>query len=235
MSVSAVAKALGLSWGTVNSLALSMAWNVVPSQPGHLDGPGSSAWTSTSGNMFRGQGDPSFVTVIVDLTPVIDGTGPVRLLDMVPGRSAATSLAGSPHVPQARTVMDPFQMVYLAAEKLTVCRQRVQQITLGHRGGSGGPLYGIKRVRLTRKVLRHRQAKDATRNRVHQRTSHRRRGHRTHLPVPVLELTRRQPKGVVNQMDYVYLNRGGWPHVLRRLPAGCSAISPFKVVSSTVW
>ena len=30
-----------------------------------------------------------FVTVIIDLTPVLEGTGRARLLDMVPGRSAA--------------------------------------------------------------------------------------------------------------------------------------------------
>jgi transposase len=30
-----------------------------------------------------------YVTVIVDLTPVREGTGPVRLLDMVEGRSKA--------------------------------------------------------------------------------------------------------------------------------------------------
>ena len=35
-----------------------------------------------------------------------------------------------------------------------MCRQRIQQVTLGHRGRSGDPLYGIKRVLLTRKVLR---------------------------------------------------------------------------------
>nr|WP_313905587.1 transposase [Rhodococcus sp. KBS0724] len=36
-------------------------------------------------------------------------------------------------LPQTRKVMDPFHVVHLAAEKLTVCRQRVQQETLGHR------------------------------------------------------------------------------------------------------
>ena len=36
----------------------------------------------------RGDGTPGFVTVIVDLTPQVDGTGPARLLDKVPGRSA---------------------------------------------------------------------------------------------------------------------------------------------------
>ena len=30
-----------------------------------------------------------YVTVIIDLTPVRDGTGPARLLDMVEGRSKA--------------------------------------------------------------------------------------------------------------------------------------------------
>ena len=50
--------------------------------------------------------------------------------------------------------MDPFHVVHLAAEKLTVCRQRIQQITLGHRGRSGDPLYGIKRILLTCETLR---------------------------------------------------------------------------------
>ena len=36
----------------------------------------------------RPDGD-GFVTVIIDLTPVLDGTGRARLLDLVPGRSAA--------------------------------------------------------------------------------------------------------------------------------------------------
>ena len=31
-----------------------------------------------------------FVTVMIDLTPVLDATGPARLLDMVEGRSKAT-------------------------------------------------------------------------------------------------------------------------------------------------
>jgi transposase len=36
----------------------------------------------------RGNGAPGFVTVIVDLTSNVDGTGPDCFLDMVPGRSA---------------------------------------------------------------------------------------------------------------------------------------------------
>ena len=179
--VSAVAEALGVSWGVVNSLALSTVRHLVYDQPGHLDRVHILGVDEHKWKHIRGQGDPSFVTVIVDLTPVIDGTGPARLLDMVPGRSAAAisgwlrdrdqafrdrvkvvsmdgfagyHTAAKDVLPQARTVMDPFHVVHLAAEKLTVCPQRVQQVTLGHRGRSGDPLYGIKRVLLTRDTLR---------------------------------------------------------------------------------
>jgi transposase len=49
--------------------------------------------------------------------------------------------------------MDPFHVVHLAIDKLTACRQRVQNETMGHRGRSGDPLYGIRRILLTRKSL----------------------------------------------------------------------------------
>ena len=51
------------------------------------------------------------------------------------------------------TVMDPFHVVALVGDKLDHCRQRVQQDTLGHRGRSGDPLYGIRRVARTRAAL----------------------------------------------------------------------------------
>ncbi|MCD5422887.1 transposase, partial [Rhodococcus pyridinivorans] len=43
--------------------------------------------------------------------------------------------------------------VHLAAEKLTACRQWIQQATCGHRGRVGDPLYGIRRILLTRTDL----------------------------------------------------------------------------------
>ena len=49
--------------------------------------------------------------------------------------------------------MDPFHVVHLAADKLTVCRQRIQQATTGHRGRTGDPLYGIRRILRTRAEL----------------------------------------------------------------------------------
>ena len=66
---------------------------------------------------------------------------------------------------RARRVRDPFHVVHLGAEKLTVCRQRVQQVTLGHRGRSGDPLYGVERVLLTRKArYAHRSAERTPRD-----------------------------------------------------------------------
>ena len=89
MSASAIANSLGVSWNVVNSLAVSMATNLVRGRPGHLDGVRVLGVDEHKWKHVRGQGDPSFVTIIVDLTPAIDGTGPARLLDMVAGRSAA--------------------------------------------------------------------------------------------------------------------------------------------------
>ena len=45
--------------------------------------------------------------------------------------------------------MDPTHVVALVAEKLDHCRQRVHRETLGHRGRSGDPLYGIRCVTRT--------------------------------------------------------------------------------------
>ncbi|MDN4505015.1 transposase [Dietzia kunjamensis] len=104
------------------------------------------------------------MTVLVDLPPLVASTDAARLLDTVQGRSAkpmtnwveageqpfrvrikvvtmdrfagfhsAAAKAG----PAARTVTDPFHFVNLAADELTVCRQRVQQTTAEHRGRSG--------------------------------------------------------------------------------------------------
>ena len=44
--------------------------------------------------------------------------------------------------------MDPFHVVALAGAKLDLIRQRIQQQTLGRRGHTGDPLYGIRRTRL---------------------------------------------------------------------------------------
>lgn len=176
MSVKAAAAAVGLSWNTVNTLALA-AVKKLAAAPARLAGVRVLGVDEHKWKHVRGKGDSSFVTVLVDLTPIVDGTGPARLLDMVAGRSKAAlkdwlgardqgfrdrirvvtmdgftgyRTATAEALDKARAVMDPFHVVHLAAEKLTLCRQRVQQDTCGHRGRSGDPLYGIRRTLLTR-------------------------------------------------------------------------------------
>lgn len=89
MSVAAIAKALGLSWNTVNAVAAELARELMFGTPEHLDGVRYLGVDEHKWKHRRGQGEADFVTVIVDQTPVIDGTGPARLLDIVAGRSAA--------------------------------------------------------------------------------------------------------------------------------------------------
>ena len=117
------------------------------------------------------------VTVLVDLTPLVDGTGPARLIDMQPGRSAQVlkgwlndrdpefretvevvtmdgftgyATAVDQSLPAARKVMDTFHVIHLAAEKLTGCRQRLQRETTDRRGRKNDPLYKHRRALLTR-------------------------------------------------------------------------------------
>lgn len=56
--------------------------------------------------------------------------------------------AAAEELPDAVPVMDPFHVVALAGSVVERCRQRIQQETLGHRGRSGDPLYGIRRILL---------------------------------------------------------------------------------------
>lgn len=178
MSVTATAKALGVGWELVNRVAVSAARNLVYADPAHLAGVrilgvDEHVWKHT-----RRPGEPSsMVTVLVDLTPLADGAGPARLIDMRPGRSAEVlktwlterdpqfragvqvvtmdgftgySTAVDHALPTARKVMDPFHVVHLAAEKLTGCRQRLQRETTGRRGRKDDPLYKHRRALLTR-------------------------------------------------------------------------------------
>ena len=180
MSVKACARGLGIGWKKTCTLALSACRHLTGGDPGRLDHVRVLGVDEHKWKHVRGDGTPGFVTVIVDLTPQVDGVGPARLLDMVPGRSADAfgdwlaarpkrfrdtvktvtmdgysgyAKAASEQVGKARQVMDPFHVVHLAAGKLDLCRQRVQNETLGHRGRKGDPLYGIRRLMLTRRSL----------------------------------------------------------------------------------
>ena len=185
-TVAAVARELGRSWDTVNSIAVEATRTLLLADTTRLEdvrviGVDEHRWAHTRN--ADGQG---FVTVIVDLTPVLDGSGPARLLDLVAGRSAAAmtswlaerdqsfrervevvamdgfggyKTAATSALPDAVTVMDPFHVVALAGTKLDLCRQRVQQDTLGHRGRAGDPLYRVRRTLRTRTALLSRKQK----------------------------------------------------------------------------
>ena len=61
-------------------------------------------------------------------------------------------------VPHAREVLDPFHVVRLAGDRLTRCRQRLQQEATGRRGTKHDPLYKARRILLkTRATLTDRQ------------------------------------------------------------------------------
>ena len=178
MSVSATAKALGVGWALVNQVALDACRQLVYDDPHHLDGVrilgvDEHVWKHTR----RPTAPSNLVTILVDLTPLADGRGPARLLDIRPGRSADVlrtwlqerdpgfrsqvqvvtmdgftgyASAVDQVLPQARKVMDPFHVVHLAADKLTGCRQRLQRETTRRRGRKDDPLYKHRRTLLTR-------------------------------------------------------------------------------------
>jgi transposase len=61
-----------------------------------------------------------------------------------PFRGYATALTAA--LPDAVRVLDPFHVVKLGLGCVDDIRRRVQQDTLGHRGRSRDPLYGIRRL-----------------------------------------------------------------------------------------
>lgn len=180
MSIRAIATIVGISWETVNRIVCTAVKSLTCDDRSRLEGVRVLGVDEHCWQHRRRYGDSGFVTVIVDMTPVVDHTGSARLLAMVPGRSAkalrtwldaqdkrfrenvqVVSMDGflgyhtavNQSLPQARQVMDPFHVVALAGQKLELTRQRVQQQTLGHRGRSGDPLYGVRRVLLTREAF----------------------------------------------------------------------------------
>ena len=166
-----IAHALGVAWNTANDAVLAEGQRLLIDQPGRLEGVtvvgvDEHVWRHTH------KGD-KYVTVVIDLTPVQDGTGPSRLVAMVEGRSKqalATWLADQPQacrdgvkivamdgftgfttatteeLPDATTVMDPFHVVKLAKDALNACLKRVQIMLHGTRGRKHHPLYQNRRI-----------------------------------------------------------------------------------------
>ncbi|GAA2197071.1 ISL3 family transposase [Sinomonas flava] len=171
LTMARVAEGLGVACNTANDAVLAEGRRVLIADPARFDGVTTigvdeHVWRHTR------RGD-KYVTVIIDLTPIRDGTGPARLLDTVRGRSKAVfkewlaarpeawrdgvevvamdgfsgfKSAAAEEVPDAVPVMDPFHSVRLAGESLDACRRRVQQDTLGHRGHKDDPLYRARRT-----------------------------------------------------------------------------------------
>ncbi|MBD4385956.1 ISL3 family transposase, partial [Xanthomonas citri pv. citri] len=85
LTVARVAEGLGVAWDTANDAVLAEGKRVLIDEEHRFEGVkvvgvDEHVWRHTR------RGD-RYVTVIIDLTPVRDGTGPARLLDMVEGRS----------------------------------------------------------------------------------------------------------------------------------------------------
>lgn len=171
MSVARIAASLAVSWRTANRAVLQAGDATLVKAPGRLDGVemigvDEHVWRHTR------KGD-RYVTVVIDLTPVMRQQGPARLVDMVPGRSKAAlsdwlakqdrawarrvrlvamdgftgyKTAASAVLPQARVVMDPFHVAALAGQALDECRRRLQRQTTGRRGRASDPLYKARRT-----------------------------------------------------------------------------------------
>jgi transposase len=171
LTVARVAESLGVAWNTANDAVLAEGRRVLIDDTTRFDdvrvlGVDEHVWRHTT------KGD-KYVTVIIDLTGIRDGTGPARLLDMVEGRSkqafktwlserpkawrdgievvamdgfTSFKTATTEELPDATTAMDPFHVVRLAGDALDRCRRRIQQIIHGHRGRRDDPLYRARRT-----------------------------------------------------------------------------------------
>ena len=88
LSVARVAEGLAAAWDTANDTVLAEGKRVLIDQEHRFEGVKVVGVDEVDEHVWRHtrRGD-RYVTVIIDLTPVRDGTGPARLLDMVEGRS----------------------------------------------------------------------------------------------------------------------------------------------------
>jgi transposase len=171
LTMARIAEGLGVAWNTANDAVLAEGKRLLIDTASRFDGVrvlgvDEHVWRHT-------RWGEKYVTVIIDLTPIRDGTGPARLLDMVAGRSKAVfktwleqrpgswrdavqvvamdgftgfKTAAAEELPTATAVMDPFHVVRLAGDALDRCRRRVQQDLHGHRGFKNDPLYRARRT-----------------------------------------------------------------------------------------
>jgi transposase len=164
-----VAREFGISWRTAMAAVREYGQRWVDDQK-RLVGVEALGVDETAFQAAAATRSTSFVTGIVDLTR---GRGPARLLDVVAGRSASalfswvneqnpswragiTTAALDPYrgyasalrtaLPEATRVLDAFHVVRLGFAAVDDVRRRIQQEQTRHRGRSGDPLYGIRRL-----------------------------------------------------------------------------------------
>ena len=143
-----IAAHLAVVWHTANEAILAYGEELLLADSTRFEGV---RVIGVDEHVWRHRGGDKYATVIVDLTPVRDHTGPARLLDVVQGRSKrvlSSWLAARPQewkdnieivamdgfsgyksaaasqLPGAVTVMDPFHVVHIAIDALEQCRQR---------------------------------------------------------------------------------------------------------------
>ena len=175
VSMSRVAAGLGVAWSTASKAVLTEARRLLVDDPDRFGGVRVLGVDEHCWRHTRKGG--KWVTVVIDLAPVRDQTGPARLLDMVEGRSKAVlkdwpdarpqawrdqvevvamdgftgyKTATTENLPEAVAVMDPFHVVQLASGAVHQCRRRVQQTLHGHRGRTTDPLYRARQTLTTR-------------------------------------------------------------------------------------
>jgi hypothetical protein len=85
LTVARVAEGLDVAWNTANDAVLAEGKRVLINDPHRFDGIAVLGFDEHVWRHTR-RGD-KYVTVIIGLTPIRDGTGPARLFDMVEGRS----------------------------------------------------------------------------------------------------------------------------------------------------
>ena len=166
-SVAQIARDLGVGWSTVMTAVRDYGAPLVD-DPARTSGVEALGMDETAFLAANTEHHTLYVTGFVDL-------GARRLLDVVPGRSAASvtgwlqarpgawlravgAVALDPHrgyangllahLGHATVVVDHFHAVQLANAAIDDVRRRVQHDVLGHRGRKGDPLYRIRRVLL---------------------------------------------------------------------------------------
>jgi transposase len=166
-AVAQVGRSLGVGWAAVMAAVRDYGQPLVE-DPGRIGAVGGLGLDETAFLRANARRHTVFVTGFVD---IIAG----RLLDIVAGRSAKVvetwlarrpqawlagvhTVAIDPHrgyangvaekLAHATLVVDPFHAIRLANMAIDDVRRRVQNDTLGHRGRTGDPLYGIRRLLL---------------------------------------------------------------------------------------